>query len=331
MSIKMNIHSSVRFLVLFSVLSCLSVQLEAQLQVGFYCESCPSAERIVREEVMKGFMNDKGVAPGLVRMHFHDCFVRGCDGSVLIDSTSSNTAEKDSPANNPSLRGFEVIDSAKTRLEAECKGVVSCADILAFAARDSVAMTRGQRYDVPSGRKDGRVSLVSEGFQNIPGFTFNVTRLTQSFANKNLTQEEMVTLSGAHTIGRSHCTSVSNRLYNFSGTNGADPTLDSKYAGQLQQQCPQGSTNSNQVVLMDPVSPFITDVNYYQDVLANKGLFRSDQTLLTDSNTANEVNQNGRNQFLWMRKFAAAMVNMGQIEVLTGTNGEIRTNCSVIN
>ncbi|KNA04502.1 hypothetical protein SOVF_199090 [Spinacia oleracea] len=331
MSIKMNIHSSVRFLVLFSVLSCLSVQLEAQLQVGFYCESCPSAERIVREEVMKGFMNDKGVAPGLVRMHFHDCFVRGCDGSVLIDSTSSNTAEKDSPANNPSLRGFEVIDSAKTRLEAECKGVVSCADILAFAARDSVAMTRGQRYDVPSGRRDGRVSLVSEVFQNIPGFTFNVTRLTQSFANKNLTQEEMVTLSGAHTIGRSHCTSVSNRLYNFSGTNGADPTLDSKYAGQLQQQCPQGSTNSNQVVPMDPVSPFITDVNYYQDVLANKGLFTSDQTLLTDSNTANEVNQNARNQFLWMRKFAAAMVNMGQIEVLTGTNGEIRTNCSVIN
>lgn len=138
--------------------------------------------------------------------------------------------------------------------------------------------------------------------------------------------------AGAHTIGRSHCTSFSNRLYKFNGTNSQDPSLDGTYAARLKQQCPQGNTDPSLVVPMDPSSPSTTDVGYYIDVQANRGLFTSDQTLMTNPATANQVNLNARNVNLWRSKFATAMVKMGQIDVLTGADsGEIRTNCRVVN
>lgn len=175
----------------------------------------------------------------------------GCEASVLIDSTSSNTAEKDSPANNPSLRGFEVIDNAKKILETICKGLISCADIIAFAARDSIEITGGFDYEVPSGRRDGNVSFIAETI-SLPPPMFNVDQLTQSFQNQGLTQDDMVTLSGilafstgqshfmhcrqswwnfflctgAHTIGHLHCTSFRNRLYSFNSTVSQDPSLN---------------------------------------------------------------------------------------------------------
>ncbi|WOG90929.1 hypothetical protein DCAR_0310176 [Daucus carota subsp. sativus] len=320
------------FLFTLVLISCRFNRVEAQLQVGYYTQSCWMAEFIVKNEVRNAFIRDRGLAAGLVRLHFHDCFVRGCDASVLIDSTPANSAEKDSPANNPSLRGFEVIDRAKAMLESTCKGVVSCADILAFAARDSIEITGGLGYDVPAGRKDGRISRASEASANLPPPTSDVDQLTQSFANKGLTQQEMVTLSGAHTIGRSHCPSFSNRLYSYNTTTVQDPSLDLSYAGRLKQQCPEGSTNANLVVPINPSSPATTDVDYYTDVLANRGLHTSDQTLLTNAATAKQVAQNAMNPTLWRSKFAAAMVRMGQIGVLTGSaTGEIRTNCRVIN
>ncbi|XP_076904516.1 peroxidase 5-like [Bidens hawaiensis] len=301
----------------------------AGLQVGFYSGSCSAAEYMVKEEVSKACLQDKGLPAGLVRMHFHDCFVWGCDGSVLIDSTPSNQAEKDSPANSPSLRGFNVIDNAKARLEALCPGVVSCADIVAFAARDSFEISGGLWYDVPAGRRDGRVSQIADT-QALPPATSSLAQLTQSFSTHGLSKEEMVTLSGAHTIGRSHCTSFTSRLYNFNSTVNTDPSLNPLYASKLKQECPKNS-NANLVVPMNPSSPTVSDTGYYVDVLNNRGLFTSDHLLLTSTSTADQVHEHAMNPLGWKSKFADAMVKMGKIGVITDEQGEIRLNCRVIN
>lgn len=311
-----------------------TVSLASDLEVGFYRSTCPAAEHIIRRVVNDAIFQNPGLGAGLIRMHFHDCFVRGCDASVLLDSTPGNPAEKEHPANNPSLRGYEVIDNAKLELEYECPQTVSCADIIAFAARDSASRLGGIDYEVPAGRRDGLISLKDDVNQNIPAFFFNLQQLRENFTNKGLSLEEMVTLSGAHSIGVSHCSSFSNRLYSFNNvTNQQDPSLDLNFADDLKPECPNefGPDNPGPTVNLDYVTPYKLDNMYYKNLLHRRVLLTSDQALMTSRATVNMVWRFSRNRAAWERKFAEAMVRMGSIEVLTGDEGEIRRNCRVVN
>ncbi|KAK8635608.1 hypothetical protein V6N13_004337 [Hibiscus sabdariffa] len=331
--------SKLHFIGLFSfMLSCslLASASAASLKVGFYAQTCPSAETIVRKAVNEAVSRYPAMAAGLIRMHFHDCFVRGCDASVLLKSLPGNPpAERDHPANNPSLRGFEVIDEAKARVEALCPGTVSCADIIAFAARDSTYKVGGIYYAVPAGRRDGRVSISDEVLKNLPAPFFNATQLAQTFARKGMSVDEMVTLSGAHSIGVAHCTSFSNRLYSFNATHPQDPSLDPNYAAFLKTKCPppppRAGGDVTKTVPLDVVTPYQLDNKYYSELRHRRGLLTSDQTLMDSASTSRMVLHNKRNGAAWGRKFARAMVHMGYLDVLTGAQGEIRRICTVPN
>ncbi|KAK4369356.1 hypothetical protein RND71_013148 [Anisodus tanguticus] len=241
------------FCILLGIVGC----SHAQLQLNFYAKSCPQAEKIIEDYVQKHIPNAPSLAAALLRLQFHDCFVRGCDGSVLLNFTSSTKNQTEKVAvPNQTLKGFSFIDGVKKAVEAECPGVVSCADIVALVARDSVVVTGGPYWNVPTGRRDGRISNASEALANIPPPTSNFSSLQTSFASKGLDLKDLVLLSGAHTIGVSHCPSFSSRLYNFTGVWGKqDPSLDSEYAANLKTKKCKSIIDNTTIVEMDLAVP----------------------------------------------------------------------------
>ena len=255
--------------------------------------------------------------------------MQGCDASVLLDPTQTNPQpEKLGAPNNPSLRGFEVIDAAKAAVEKACPGTVSCADIVAFAGRDASYLLSHAKvsFHMPAGRLDGRKSLASETLTFLPGPSSNLSSLVSAFAAMGLSVEDVVVLSGAHSIGRSHCSSfVQTRL-----TSPSD--IATLLATLLRKQCPANPTTGNDpTVSQDVVSPHALDNQYYKHVLARKVLFTSDAALLSAPNTARMVRANARFAGSWEKKFAKAMVRMAAIGVKTGRDGEIRRSCRLVN
>lgn len=270
-------------------------------------------------------LNDRTVPAALLRMHFHDCFIRGCDGSVLLNSTGKNKAEKDGPP-NISLHAFYVIDNAKKAVEALCPKTVSCADILALAARDAVTLSGGPKWDVPKGRLDGRVSKATETRQ-LPAPTFNISQLQQSFAQRGLSTEDLVALSGGHTLGFAHCSSFQNRIHGFSSKQSVDPTLESSFAASLKSVCPAKNTVKNAGANLDS-TPTTFDNRYYKLLLQGKSIFSSDQSLVTMANTKSLVSKFASSKSEFEKAFVKSMIKMSSI-----VNGgqEVRLDCRVVN
>ncbi|WVZ75294.1 hypothetical protein U9M48_023364 [Paspalum notatum var. saurae] len=301
----------------------------------------------VRNEVEKAIARDRSIGPALVRLVFHDCWINGCDGSVLLDKTPTDGTNTEKKAlNNIGLAGFEVIDTIKQKVGAGA----SCADIVAFAARDAADILSSGKifYTIPGGRKDGVVSSAAVADANLPESTFDFGQLQNNFDARGFTVEELVVLSGAHSIGVAHLSSYQDRL------GGADSTpIDPDYQAALNKVTPpsllqkgqnptvhnnardetaefQKDAAYNPVAMGVNPARIVLDNSYYPNNLVNKVLFKSDWVLRTDGFAASKLEEYKNNATEWNSDFADAMVKLSTLPA-QGKNFEIRKNCRVTN
>ncbi|OMO61024.1 Plant peroxidase [Corchorus olitorius] len=295
----------------------------AQLSTNFYARTCPRLQNIVRKAMIQAVRKETRIAASILRLFFHDCFVNGCDASILLDDTATFTGEKNALPNQNSVRGFKVIDAIKASVEAACNATVSCADILALAARDGVDLVGGPSWQVPLGRRDARTASLSAANSELPPPFANLSTLISSFASKGLNARDLTALSGAHTIGLARCITFRDRIYN-------DTNINPNFTAIRRANCPV-SGGDNNLAPLDIQTPTRFDNDYYRNLLSQRGLLHSDQELFNGGSQDSLVRTYATNPVAFANDFAAAMVRMGNISPLTGTNGEIRRNCRVVN
>ncbi|RWW07295.1 hypothetical protein GW17_00029324 [Ensete ventricosum] len=291
---------------------------EAQLGPSFYQLTCPNVESIVRQAVVKKLSQTFVTVPATLRLFFHDCFVEVSPNLssdfmqpfpllhlLLIQIETliavDGDAEKDAP-DNLSLAGdgFDTVIKAKQDVEDRCPGVL--------------------------GRRDGLISQAERVAGRLPGPDLDLNRLSDLFRMNNLTTHDMIALSGAHTVGFSHCSRFAGRLY----SSAVDPLLNPAYARLLMRACPR-DVDPTIAVNMDPFTPTVFDNIYYRNLLNGEGLFSSDQVLFTNLLSRPAVKRFAANQTSFFGAFATAMVRLGRVGVKTGSQGEIRNDCTAFN
>ncbi|GLT33723.1 hypothetical protein SLA2020_082870 [Shorea laevis] len=299
----------------------------APLRPGFYSETCPEAESIVRQVMKKAMAREPRSIASVMRFQFHDCFVNGCDASLLLDDTPTMLGEKLALSNINSLRSFEVIDEVKEALEKVCPRTVSCADIIIMAARDAVALSGGPNWEVRLGRKDSLTASQEDSNNIMPSPRANASYLIDLFSQFNLSVKDLVALSGSHSIGQGRCFSIMFRLYNQSGSGKPDPALEPKYRERLDMLCPLGG-DENVTGDLD-ATPQKFDNQYFKDLVAGRGFLNSDETLFTFPQTRDYVRLFSKNQGKFFKAFVEGMLKMGDLQ--SGRLGEVRINCRVPN
>ncbi|KAJ8899816.1 hypothetical protein K2173_019517 [Erythroxylum novogranatense] len=300
---------------------------KSELQLNYYAESCPNAEEIIRTEVTKLYHKHGNTAVSWVRNLFHDCIVKSCDASLLLETVNGIESEQESERSF-GMRNFKYVKTIKDALEKECPLTVSCADIVALSARDGILMLGGPKVEMKTGRRDSTESYAAILSDSIPNHNDSVSSVLSRFQSIGIDTEGTVALLGAHSVGRVHCVNLVHRLYPT-----LDPTIDPDYAKYLKGRCPTPHPDPNAVLYArnDRETPMILDNFYYKNVLNHKGLLKLDQELASDPLTLPFIQKMAADNTYFHDQFARAVLLLSESNPLTGENGEIRKDCRYVN
>ncbi|GKB51774.1 peroxidase P7 [Tanacetum coccineum] len=227
----------------------------------------------------------------------------GCDGSVLLDDTSSFTGEKNAAPNFQSARGFDVVDNIKSAVERACPGVVSCADIplLVLETRFKFLEDQLGMLKLEDVKKDGEPS----------------SSQTAQFSTQSSLKRLLFFYSGVFRL----------RTWLPYQVNIILP-LNASFGASRRSNCPRASgSGDNNLAPLDVQTPNAFNNDYYKNLIAQKGLLHSDQQLFNGGSADSTVRQYSSNPSQFSSDFAAAMIKMGDFRPLTGSSGEIRRNC----
>lgn len=183
------------------------------------------------------------------------------------------------------------------------------------------------------GRRDGLVSRKDDVIPNVASPDSAVRNITELFVRKGLTQEEMVILTGAHSIGIAHCPTFLYRIQDYNKTHRIDPKLDAADAFKIISTCQQVSSEKmvEASLPLDAQTPFKMDNSFYKNLLEGKSLIKSDRAMSDDPMTRPIMERMASDEEKWLKMFGRAMARLATVDVNNRTKGEIRKNCRFVN
>ena len=225
---------------------------------------------------------------------------QGCDASILLEPELST-----GPNQSLQKNAVDLIEAIRAKVHAACGPTVSCADIIALATRDAVALAGGPTFAMPLGRTDSLEG--ADDVSMLPGPNTDVDSLLTVFNSRALSDPaDLVALSGGHTVGKASCGFIRN---------------NDQFSQSLVKQC---NASPSKKQSLDTITPDVYDNKYFVALKARHGVFVSDQGLADHPRTSSLVTTFAANQTAFFAQFAKSMVKMGSIP---GPKGEIRRNC----